>query len=489
MKKICLYIFLFGVLITELISCGDNTDFSVPHILTPDEIEELARQDSIKQAQKNQINANLILQYSVDITISQTLYEGTTLAIDLDKIANLFGISKEELLAGIAGETDAPEIKGFAIEGTTHADNMVASNTNAPWGHWWDANGNVTTWGDNAMVFTEFDTETGEFSIGQYPGHLTDGQKITIIECLKYKEKRVAVVITITAHKAGQIAASIVNIQQLTLNVIPKSDYSQDPLLFDLDQTLRDLGVTSMDEVKFIGVKDDGSFTQETTTQNGFWYDINGFVCTWGDNAKVFTTYGDPDAGFGENYIGIGQMPDKLGGGQKIIIQYGFLANNKIEMLKITINVIEYEDPETKPVGDPCTVEKELTITKPWSNDYASINLDIKDILKDAFKMTTYQIHKAIVSGDLRMYVNKITAETPTYTADAPGYWINKEGEFVQWAEGVIWLSLGHNNTELYLYGGNHPDNAAAGDMVKTKLIISCNGGEAVLNVTFNITD
>ena len=44
------------------------------HILTQDEINEMARQDSIKEVQKNQINADLILEYQADITISPVSY-------------------------------------------------------------------------------------------------------------------------------------------------------------------------------------------------------------------------------------------------------------------------------------------------------------------------------------------------------------------------------------------------------------------------------
>jgi hypothetical protein len=102
--------------------------------------------------------------------------------------------------------------------------------------------------------------------------------------------------------------------------------------------------------------------------------------------------------------------------------------------------------------------------------------------------MTTHQIHKAAVSNDLKVYINAETEEDPSYTADAPGYWINADGTAGKWADGLVWCSIGHNDTELYLYCGNHPDNAIAGDTLSTKMIVTCNGGKAVFNITFNIT-
>lgn len=486
MKRIYLYIAFLSLLMTGLASCGDNIDFSSLHFLTDQEKAEMARQDSIREAQRLNINANLILEYSLDVTISKSSYDGAALAIDVDKIAKLFGITREELLAGIEGESGAPEIKGFAIEGSTHADNGIAANTNSPWGHWWDADGNVTKWGETAMVFAEFNTEEAKFNIGQYPSHLTDGQTVKIIECLKYNEKRVAVVITINAKAAAKITAPVVRTQNLAIDVVAKSgdDYSADSLQFNLAQVKSDLGVSSMADVKFIAVNEDGSYSQECTAPPaGFWFDMNGFAGAWGDNASVYTSYGD----FSENKIGIGQFPGHLQGGQAITIQYGLLANNKIVMLKVTINVKAYQDPETAPTGTPKAVEKTIELTKSYSNDNASVKVDIKDVLRDAFKKTTYQIHQAIISGDLKLYQGAVTETAPTYTGEAPGYWLKADGTAIEWSKGVVMCSIGHKETELYLFGVNHPDNAVAGTTVSTKLIATYNGGSVTFNITFKV--
>lgn len=485
MKKIYLYITFLSLLMTGLVSCGDNLDFSKLHFLTDAEKAEMARQDSIREAQLTGVNANLILKYTANITVSQTSYDGTAVAISMDSIATLFGITKEQLAAGIAGETGALEIKGFAIQGSTHEDIGTATNTNAPWGHWWDTNGDITTWGETAMVFAEFDTETGVFNVGQYPGHLADGQTLKIIECLKYNEKRVAVIINIVAKAAGAITAPIVRTQDLTVDVIAKSNYDADSVQFNLTQALSDLGVSSIGDVKIIGLNPDGSYNQETNADpKGFWYDMSGFVGAWGDSASVYASTGI----FLDDKIGIGQFPGHLKGGQSLTIQYGLMANNKIVMLKIKINVKSYQDPETPLAGDPKSVEQTVNMTKVYSNDYASVKVDIKDLLRDAFKKTTYQIHQAIMAGDLKLYQGAVTETAPVYTADAPGYWIKADGTAGGWADSQVWCSVGHSETELYIYGGNHPDNGVAGTSIVTKLIATYNGGTATFNITFNVT-
>lgn len=484
MKKLYIYI-LLSVLFAGFFGCEDYDDFSKLHELTDDELAEIARQDSIAQAEKERINADLVLDYTLEITTSASAYDGAPLTIEVDKIAELFGISEAEVLAGIAGESGAPEINGFAIEGTTHADVAGASNTNAPWGHWWDVNGDVTAWGDDAMLFAEFDTETGVFAVGQYPGHLVDGDTITFIEALKYNELRLAVRITVYPKAAGQITAPVVSTQDLNIEVTAKSSYDADSIQFDLDAVLSGLGVSSMEEVTYLGVNEDGSYNQEPVTNNGFWYDINGFVGAWGDDASVFTEYYTTSPG----WLKIGQYPDHLTAGMSFVIKYGFMANNKIVMLNITINVQGYVDPETPPAGEPEALTIDVELAKPYSNDYASVSYDVRETLRNAFKMTTYQIHQAISTGELKLYQGEVSETDPVYTADAPGYWLKEDGTAGEWAESVVWTSLAHSETELYIFGGNHPDNAVEGATVNSTYIATCNGGSVTINLTFKVEE
>lgn len=485
MKKIHLILFL-SVFAAFIFGCKDNMEFSSLHELTADEIAEIARQDSIREALKNRIPADLVLRYQATFDVSAASYDGVLVPISIDSIAELFGLSNEQVLAGIAGESGAPEIKPFAIEWSTRADNGTASTSAALWGHWWDANGSVTEWGAAepklAVAYCEFNTETGEFYVGQYPGRLTAGDTINVIEALRYGDLRVAVVITILPKERGEITAQVVSTQDLTIEVTAKSDYSLDSLQFNLDQVLNDLGVSSMDEVDFIGVNEDGSYALEYTADPpGFWYDMNGYVGSWGDNASVYTNYG----AFSANHIGIGQYPDHLSAGETYTIKYGIMANNKIVMLNITINVLGYIDPETAPEGDPENLTIDIELSKPYSDDYANVRADIRETLRQAFKMTTYQIHQAIGDGTFKLYQGEVSEADPAYTADAPGFWLKEDGTAGEWGESVVWASVGHSETDLTLYGGNHPDNATAGMTVTTTYIAVCNGGSVTINLTF----
>lgn len=498
MKKIYFYFVCFALLLSGLAGCGDNTDVWGEHILTAEEIAELARQDSIKEAQKNSINANLILEYNAEITILANGYDGKFVYIDTVKIAELFGITTTQLAQGIANMgsdkpyENAPEITGFCIEGTTHADNMTSSNTNSYWGHWWDQDGNTTTWGDNARVYAEYNAEEGYFNVGQMPGKLEVGKNIKFIECLKYQDLRVAIVITAIPKEKGQIAATVVSTQDLSIDMNPKSSYDSEPLSFDRAKVLSDLGITSLEEAEIISVNPDGSYAQETSAVNGYWYDLDGFAGSHGDNASVFVEYhglGDDVEEGDLDVLYVGQMPNALEGGFSTTVKYGFLANNKIVMLNVTVNIVAYEDPETPPTGEPTTdTVLDVTIEKPWDDTFSNVQFDVKDVLRNVFKMTTYQIHKAKISGDLKIYCGEVSEEEPTYTSDTPGYWLNVAGEVYSYGtESVVFCCLGSSETALWLYAGNHPTSCVPNTTVTTKYIISCNGGALTVNLTIKV--
>ena len=756
-KHISTAALLAGIMALPMMtSCGDNENFSVDHVLTADELAEMRRQDSIAEVMRNTINADLVLTYDCEFYISESSYDGTTVTVDIDQIAQLFGLTHEQVIAGIAEEEGAPEILGLAIEGTTHADNMTKTNTNSSWGHWWSAEGNVTTWGADAYVYAEYDPEAEVFNVGQYPGHCVAGTTYQFIEGLRYQDYRVAVVIRAKATERGEVVASVVGTQELTLTTKTTYGYEAEPVpgfdaaklisdlgissindaawlavktdgsyaqeynadfdgfWYDMDgfagqwgdnasvycghvndtivvgqfparleagtnltiqygaiandkielltihivieagddinaaevvdtqnlslmqkttygyesvevpgqdlaKAMTDLGVTSLDEITWIGTLPDGTYTQAYTADpNAFWYDMDGFVGSWGDSASVFcglydgviklgqypdhlhagdqvtvhygayangkivlfnitltilagddinaatlvatqeltleteTTFGyeaevvpgqdfdklfadlgvssideitwfgvqsdgtytqaytaDPNAfwydmdgfvgSYGDNasvYCGlydgvikVGQFPDKLHAGDKVTVQFGGYANGKAELFKINIVINEYVDPETAPEGNPENATQDITLSWTCNADWVgSEEIDVRETLRNAFKMTTYQIFQAFQNGELKMYNGQITEGDPVYTGEAPGYWLNVNGETVEWGnDAAYYCFLELRKDACVIYGANHPENLTTALDSKLTYYVVCNGVTVTFNININI--
>lgn len=630
MKKISIYFALFAMLLSSMVGCDDNADFWNAHNLTQEEIDELARQDSIKKAQLESINADLILRYDAVFPILSGGYDGAYVEIETDKIAELFGITTTQLAEGInnmRAEWDqyegAPEIIGFCIEGSTHADEMTAYNTNSCWGHWWDENGDVTSWGDDARVFAEYDPEGGYFHVGQMPGLLKDGDEIEFIECLKYNEKRVAVVITAKPYEKGEVVAEVVNTQEVSVEVTPNNgNYTQTAVDFDLARALADIGVSSLSDADWLAPKAEGGYQQELNADYGFWYGLDGYAGAWGDNASVWVSYGL----FEDNQLGVATMPGTMAAGDQVTVDFGFLSNNKIEIIRVHVTVVpaeeivggivntinleismsqndaytafpltfdinqvysdlgissiseakvvtvledgtvddaysanngfwyakdgnkgswgddasifieygaleenqwavgqmpgnmavgdevtvkigfmandkivlfvvhaviaEFVDPETPPSGNPVDIEETITLTKPYTDDYGYVYEDVKELLRNSFKMTTYQMFKAIQSGDMKVYLNEVGSDAPAYTGGTAGeYWIDADTNPVEWADGWLYTGIYFAEDYIEVGAGNHPENCSQeGHTFSYKLIATCNGVKATFNVTVNIT-
>ncbi len=487
-------VLLFGGMLT---SC-DNDDFSNLHTLTDAELAEMERQRQLAEEMKNRIDADLVLDYELD-AYPMTNFDAKALELDMAPVAELFGLSVEEIYSGINKVSGAPEIQGFAIQGTTHADYMVASNTNGEWGHWWRFDGDVCgTYNEDASRFYcewqgYYDEEKGEnvechFNVGQLPDKCAVGDSFTVLEGLRYKEKRVVFRIKYNIIERQAVVAGVVNTQKLTIEMTPDQSYKPFKVEFDLDKALSDLNTESLVGLDWIGLNADGSYAQEYTADKpGFWFDKSGYPGSWGDDASVWVTYveGETDP----NHLIVGQMPGNMNEGDQVVVSLGVTNGSQIEMFEITCKIIAYQDPETAPAGDPKSVSKDITFTKAWTDDYATVDEDVKELLRDAFKMTTYQIFKALQTGDLKAYIGEASLEDPAYTGGTAGeYWLDAAGKSTDYGNGYVYTGLDASETDIHFYAGNHPQIDKNGGKVTYKYVVICNGGSVTFNVTFDIT-
>lgn len=438
-----LVVWIFGSLVT---ACGDNDDFTSLHILTDSELAELDRQQRERDSLAQIINADLILDYELtDYPI--TNWFSQPLFLDIDKVAELFGLTEDEVYAGIVGADGAPKIQGFAIQGTTHVDYLVASTTNGEWGHWWATTTDVSkAWNsDDSFFFLEWaydwdeatDTplyNTGHFNVGQMPDKWPVGTSATVLEGLSYQGKRVVFRITLKVVEREAVVASVVHTQQLSISMKPNvtGSYEPIPLKFDLATTLTNIGVSELTTGNLIAYMPDGSWAQEMSADNGWWFGKDGNAGSWGSDASAWVSYGT----VGDDEVGVCLMPDNgAQSGDVYLIKFGFIANNKIEMLEITINIIDGDDPNSATITGTQSIVAEVTENITGSYDPTPVKFDLQaalshlglSSLKDSY-LVAYT-----ADGDLSMSTN----------ADA-GFWFDKSGPIGNWgADASCWISYG----------------------------------------------
>ena len=92
------------------------------------------------------------------------------------------------------------------------------STANGDGGHWFDASGGVTSWGNNSYVYSEMDVSSPAFTVGQMPNQNKDGDRRTTRQALRYvdgndKEAKAYFVFNITFDDNAKNEASLSGIE------------------------------------------------------------------------------------------------------------------------------------------------------------------------------------------------------------------------------------------------------------------------------------
>ncbi len=484
-------------------SCGDNTDFSLAHVLTDDELAELARQDSIRQEMLKYIDADSVFYYEVTDYLS-TQWTFKSLYIDMEGIGEVLGLTADQVADGIIGLDGAPDITKFCINGSTHADYKGSQTAAGAWGHWFDTNADAGTWDDLISLGTiafyvewqgNTDEDTGArdpdydfFNVGQFPDKFTTPQEWTAYECLQYQDKRVCVAVNYKLIERGEISGGVVGTQYLEVT-LPENPNSYDPTAveFDLDAVLSALGISEIDpDNDLTAYNEDGSFANEQNADRGFWFDKNGYVGSWGDDASAWISYGaifeDDEETIVPNVVGVCLMPGATSAGDVYVHDFGFISGSSIYMLNITINVVEAEK-----IGEVTVVNRQdlvaniapddagLYVATPVAFDLAQVLADLGlDEIDPSTNITAYD-----ANGDLMTYLN----------ADN-GFWYDKNGYVGSWgADASVWISYGLTDDPSTIGVCPMPNATAIGEVYEHDFYFINDLLVEQLHITVNITE
>ncbi len=95
------------------------------------------------------------------------------------------------------------------------------------YGHWFNSSGNVCKWGTTAAVFSEYQTATATFNIGNYPGNLKIGQEVTIGQAFRYKKDGKTATAKLIIHIfGGEVPTAIDRIESATPKIVNVYDLS-----------------------------------------------------------------------------------------------------------------------------------------------------------------------------------------------------------------------------------------------------------------------
>lgn len=176
-------------------------------------------------------------------------YSGTSFKLtesEKDSISNLFGVDVNYL-------TNSSNWEEWSENGLSKnkltlrpvKDNTIlnqASTANG-YGYWFNADGDVCTYGDNSVVYTEYAETEGSFTIGQMPGELKSGDERNISVAIVY-------------NKSGKQRYAIIRIhvaiEDATFSQLTKADDNvSESLHFNVLGSRIDKGQTGIHIIKY----------------------------------------------------------------------------------------------------------------------------------------------------------------------------------------------------------------------------------------------
>lgn len=244
------------------------------------------------------------------------VYEGVPVEVDYAAIAEALGCS-------IAETT----VVGYKPNGDI-TDVYTAGN-----GFWYNYEGQISAYADGSVFAELWAGEDADdmIHVGQYPDRLEGGDEVTVAFCLMHEGKLAEVNITVKIKAAAVLAGDIVYTENVSMTMEADNGYTPVPVVVNEEAISAAIGCPIADSM-FVSYKD-GELTKRYTGDGlMFWYDKDGNIGSWGENASIYV-------GFNEAELVVAQMPNTFANGGKVTVVFGFLNEDKVAVVNLTYEV------------------------------------------------------------------------------------------------------------------------------------------------------
>lgn len=122
-------------------------------------------------------------EFDLSFPADQNHHSGKDIILNAEQrktLAKAFVIQPQEL----AKKMSSRSISFYAVEPSGNYNSVC---TASGYGHWFDAEGYVTGYGDGCFIFSEFNEQELVFSLGQFPGACKSGDEYVVSQALVYK--------------------------------------------------------------------------------------------------------------------------------------------------------------------------------------------------------------------------------------------------------------------------------------------------------------
>lgn len=391
------------------------------------------------------------LTLTVDITLKAGInnnYDGTVGVMPGDKILDAFDMTDAEFYKAMGTYTGSaypdPQTSqenntimfGVANGNNTDDFKWIPSSSNN-FGHWFTAGGELCSWGDDAVFFTESLTEWGleapdaetlagmwNFTVGCFPDRTKAGETYKATEVFfmtddKDVEHYVYVQWVIKIEEGEAVELTVADTQEIVFNAPFNDSYVHTDLVSVIDMNALQAAIgIPYEDADVYGVNADGSFSMAPA--KNFWFNTDGDIASWGAGAGICI---NDDAG--TNSWAWCMYPDPDLGGKTLKGAIAFVNPDNLTayVVKVVVNVegidylamdvlVSYENGES-----PYTLSEENLAALAEA-------LGVESVAADEIG-TNYALKG--INADGSLYEGDFTANN--------GFWYSLEGNVANWNE------------------------------------------------------
>ena len=227
---------------------------------------------SVKSSSSQKVSSSSMTSSSSSALIEGSVVKTYEISTELPIDDNYAAVNVQFDAAEIAQKLGIDNISKATFIAKESNGNITAKYTALAPGHWFDNQGNVTDWGENAYVFGEAKIESAEIAIGHYPNHVKNGEIYRFTQGFNYNGKTVLLNMTvkITNEKANPDAGNTTALTYGLKGLASHLSLNNQAGLLEVDYTLdrNDFvkislfnGYGALVSNQFIGKKSAGSHT------------------------------------------------------------------------------------------------------------------------------------------------------------------------------------------------------------------------------------
>lgn len=323
------------------------------------------------------------------------------------------------------------------------------------------------------------ETDTATFNVGQYPGSLKTGETPYAELFLINGDnawKFIVKLEIIEEPEYGEVTE--VGREEMVITREPSVSGNYDEKTYSLDEA-KMIELLGGDPASWIFKhnNNDNHSTNYNTNATGFWMDINGDMCAWGESARVYVDYTAPAT------LAIGQYPDHNQDGDVFHTIFEIVNEDKAYTVDLTINFKKKDESELPAKTNLATYEVEIQSLEHKGYETATSEAIDVNAIYEIIGTTSPSYYTLAVpdSGSVEVKYTNVYSCTPY-----PGFWYTKDGYQCSWgADAYFGLTYSAANGTFDLY--QFPDNTAIGNSYNTKWFFVNDETGAMVTVKVNV--